>query len=711
MQVKCPSCKAVLNYDQEYFGKKFKCANCLAVVEIGKEGIPRLVAPNPASAPASKPVPTGGRLVKYRCKHCKAVLETDASLGGHGESCPLCHKVNEVPVTRQERNWRKEREEALRQQMKRQQQDEKAQARAEANRLRKEQKDQKPAVPSLASRLGGSFRSALGSLKQGAKAIKLRHDLDGLHAAVEGQYETLGKQMLSQPPADLDLTGAQAELSRIQSDIAGQQAALEALRRTKGSGPAAKQAEGDIRVLRQQQRQLAVDVGRAAEAGKVDAPGALAIYSALDRLRSVIAVREADLAGIEGPRAEGVPNRVPVRQAKGLFTDEPPVGADKQASPTLPPQPTAPLAAGETVPIPSPMSVPPPANGLPRDSRSLGRNRLILLASVSGGALLLIAGILIFASSRGRSAIPSIPEKTSSFHKIVFTDPKYDTNTITMISETECEVRSGRHITLGEYSRQGNKLRVVIKVFGGSSIWYYDIVQEGLRSSDGDTYLLPGPLRQYRERVRLAKEAEEKRQREEQERQRVEAERRVRIERERQQAIAAAKQREEEEQRRKAEEAYLKIVPATVPGTAYVGTISCNRYDIVFNTVSGTDIQRIRLVFTKQDGRSLRADMTNLDQPQRKQTFSGKVVLDAKPEDGGKGPYYIQMKAIGDSFGSDNRDWKTWWSPQPDREMALFFADKESTIRLCLTKGGMDGKGKADTSGYQMSVRLTREKP
>jgi phage FluMu protein Com len=104
LQAQCPGCDAPLTYDSKFFGKKFKCAKCLRVVEINKEGIPQLVSHNAAIVQALTPYPADSRSIEYKCKHCKAVLETDSSLGMKEEICPLCNKVNQVPPSKEQQS-------------------------------------------------------------------------------------------------------------------------------------------------------------------------------------------------------------------------------------------------------------------------------------------------------------------------------------------------------------------------------------------------------------------------------------------------------------------------------------------------------------------------------------------------------------------------------------------------------------------------------
>lgn len=128
-------------------------------------------------------------------------------------------------------------------------------------------------------------------------------------------------------------------------------------------------------------------------------------------------------------------------------------------------------------------------------------------------ALVAIVGFLIYARQKDNSRpMDAIPEKKTTFQKIVFTEPQYG-STITLISETGCEIKKGNQIFLAEYTRQENKLRVIERALGTASVDYFDILPEGLRQSDtGEMYLLPEPLKRYQDQVRAAQEAEQARQ-------------------------------------------------------------------------------------------------------------------------------------------------------------------------------------------------------
>ena len=126
--------------------------------------------------------------------------------------------------------------------------------------------------------------------------------------------------------------------------------------------------------------------------------------------------------------------------------------------------------------------------------------------------LILLVGWTLVGCGRD-NPVSSIPERKSHFERTIFTEPKYG-NTITLISDKECEIKQGRDILLAGYSRQDNKLRVVMQALGTSTVTYYEISPDGLRDSNsGEVFLLLEPLNKWREQARLAKEAEETRER------------------------------------------------------------------------------------------------------------------------------------------------------------------------------------------------------
>lgn len=143
-------------------------------------------------------------------------------------------------------------------------------------------------------------------------------------------------------------------------------------------------------------------------------------------------------------------------------------------------------------------------------------------------------GIILFASyvflligckrSTPQATIPNTDHSTfprQTFVTVAGSDQ------ITLISPNECEIGGGREILLGEYSRQGDKLRLVLKAMGTNVVQYYDITPEGLRDSrSGQTFLTPELAAKERQRLRqAADDAERARVAAEQAKQKAERER------------------------------------------------------------------------------------------------------------------------------------------------------------------------------------------
>jgi hypothetical protein len=131
----------------------------------------------------------------------------------------------------------------------------------------------------------------------------------------------------------------------------------------------------------------------------------------------------------------------------------------------------------------------------------------------------------------------------------------------------------------------------------------------------------------------------------------------------------------EEEQRKKEEEEFRqKLILATAPGTRYIGTIS-----------HGDERQRLRLVFTEQKHFLIRAEASNPDIPTEKQTFTGELVFDPKPEKGKPDVAYpIVLSPIGE------QDFSSY--PLEFRTKVWNFYRYEGSLKLRLTDIGLEGE-------------------
>ena len=189
------------------------------------------------------------------------------------------------------------------------------------------------------------------------------------------------------------------------------------------------------------------------------------------------------------------------------------------------------------------------------------------------------------------------------------------------------------------------------------------------------------------------REIEQKAAREQEERERqarleqTERERQTREEREEQARISLEAQRQKEmEQRKKEEEqrqeeeeiARQKLILATVAGTRYIGTITCD-----------DQIQRLRLIFTEQQGLLIRADASNPDNPGQTQTFTGQLVFQPQPEKRGTVAYPIVLSPLGG-----------------EATYGKFYDSVNGSLKLLLTDTGLEGEA---NMGYTYAIRLQRE--
>jgi hypothetical protein len=93
---------------------------------------------------------------------------------------------------------------------------------------------------------------------------------------------------------------------------------------------------------------------------------------------------------------------------------------------------------------------------------------------------------------------------------------------LTLISKDECELSEGEKTLLCKYTKQDEKLRIVITALGTTQVVYYRITSQGLQDNEGRVLLAPGP---YAEAITHLEEERRKRQNEYLERQRAEEKR------------------------------------------------------------------------------------------------------------------------------------------------------------------------------------------
>lgn len=115
-----------------------------------------------------------------------------------------------------------------------------------------------------------------------------------------------------------------------------------------------------------------------------------------------------------------------------------------------------------------------------------------------------LCGCLLSACKRGPLA--QVPEQKSGFEKQVFIGQK-DASTWTLVSPTQCEFDPGSKgaIVLGEYGREGNRLRVVIHAQGAATVRYFDVSDEGLLDpKTGERFVWDAVIRERQAKVRAA---------------------------------------------------------------------------------------------------------------------------------------------------------------------------------------------------------------
>lgn len=167
--------------------------------------------------------------------------------------------------------------------------------------------------------IGGKLRGLFRKARSGARTVRLKREVGKLRAALDDQMEKLGLLAVQHRPGELDLDADLQELRNVQHEISEQEATLESLRETGGSGSVVKDLKGELSELRQRERNIMVGIGRKAEAARPDMPGAAGHYSAIARLRSTLETRRSELAQLDEaagqvPSEPGSEGRFPTRK-------------------------------------------------------------------------------------------------------------------------------------------------------------------------------------------------------------------------------------------------------------------------------------------------------------------------------------------------------------------------------------------------------------
>jgi hypothetical protein len=80
---------------------------------------------------------------------------------------------------------------------------------------------------------------------------------------------------------------------------------------------------------------------------------------------------------------------------------------------------------------------------------------------------------------------------------------------VTIVSDSELELRERGTNLIGKYTKQDDTLRVVANILGSPQALYFKIVQQGLRADDGTVFFSPAELDKTLEVMRLAQERKE----------------------------------------------------------------------------------------------------------------------------------------------------------------------------------------------------------
>jgi len=161
---------------------------------------------------------------------------------------------------------------------------------------------------SAGSNLKEKLKTAYRWVNKRVVALKLKHDIKSLRAAIDEQHERLGMVAIQQRPVGLEIEAETGELERIQAELIEKQEALDSLRGTKGSGVAVRDVKREIAEGQKRQRALKIGIGGKADRARPEIPEAQGHYQAIEQLRATLQTKENELAAIEpefDPIAQG----------------------------------------------------------------------------------------------------------------------------------------------------------------------------------------------------------------------------------------------------------------------------------------------------------------------------------------------------------------------------------------------------------------------
>jgi len=235
--------------------------------------------------------------MKALCPHCGKVLSVADSLAGKVGRCPHCQRTfwiarpEEQPARQPEGPVTAHRPER----------GEEASRTEESARLVEEYR--KAAQPRL--RRGGR-------IKMRYLGVRLSKEVQSLRKAIDDQLEKLGILVLEHEPEGIETRDERQRLTDLQKRLADSEVTLKSLTASGAAASLRRKLAEEEAALREDQRREMISVGGKAESARARMPGADAHYTAIDRLRAMLAEREQELAEVEkqiGPVASLVTRR------------------------------------------------------------------------------------------------------------------------------------------------------------------------------------------------------------------------------------------------------------------------------------------------------------------------------------------------------------------------------------------------------------------